>query len=60
MSVRGRVFMREAVAGEPTHIVWTLPPEAALKIVVAEYHVHQPVQKHIALWLSEAVDGFRL
>jgi hypothetical protein len=52
--------MREAVAGEPTHIVWTLPPEAALKIVVAEYHVHQPVQKHIALWLSEAVDGFRL
>jgi hypothetical protein len=52
--------MREVVAGERTHIVWTLPPEAALKIVVAEYHVHQPVQEHIALWLSKAVDGFRL
>jgi hypothetical protein len=37
-----------------------LPPEAALKIVVAEYHVHQPVQDHVALWLSQAVDGFGL
>ena len=24
--------------------------------MVAEYHVHQPVQDHLALWGSQAVD----
>lgn len=54
--IRPLLRRREIHGGERTHVVWTLPPEAALQIMVAEYHVHQPIQYHFALWGSQAVD----
>jgi hypothetical protein len=40
-----------------THIVWSLPPEATLEVVVAEHNVHEPVKNHVTFRRSQTVDG---
>jgi hypothetical protein len=56
MSVSSCLSCEEVYAVERTHVVWTLPPEATLQIVVAEHHIHQPLQYQLALCRIEAND----